>query len=378
MAALAATKNSLLGLPTLIIRSSASTVVCLQPHRSKSTYHHSLVPKGRGGRSSFSGIVAAVFGGNGFLGRYIVSRLGREGSQVVLPHRCDEYYVQPMKMMGDLGQIMFRQYELREHDMIRDIVKHCTVVVNLLGKDFETRHFTFEDINIEAPRNLAKICKEAGVPRLIHVSALGADMASPAKFLRTKAAGERVVREEFPEAVIVRPAQMYGREDRFLNHFANQRFFGGVPLYPSARKVIKRPVYVSDVAQAIMSIINEKDADGKTYELAGPNGYRLTDLVDFIYRVTRRPYIRYPVPRPILRLVARGFELSPFDPFLTRDMLELQHTTDVVQSGMPGLEDLNVTPTTVEYAAIRGLRRHRSDRYFDLGIDEVEGPLIIK
>ncbi|XP_071482749.1 NADH dehydrogenase [ubiquinone] 1 alpha subcomplex subunit 9, mitochondrial-like, partial [Diadema antillarum] len=178
--------------------------------------------------------------------KYLGSTLssdGREGSQIVLPHRCDPYWVMPIKLMGDLGQVMFRQYELRDHDLIRDIVSHCNVVINLLGKDFETRHYTFEDVNIEGPRNLARICKEAGVPRLIHVSALGADLASPSKFLRTKAAGEKVVREQFPEAIIIRPAQMFGREDRFFNHFANQRFFGGVPLYPSARKVVKRPVY---------------------------------------------------------------------------------------------------------------------------------------
>ncbi|XP_071481303.1 NADH dehydrogenase [ubiquinone] 1 alpha subcomplex subunit 9, mitochondrial-like [Diadema antillarum] len=372
MAALAAARKLPSALSPLVVRVSACGPLCVEPRRSKAIYHHSLVPKGTGGRSSFSGVVAAVFGGNGFLGRYVVSRLGREGSQIVLPHRCDPYWVMPIKLMGDLGQVMFRQYELRDHDLIRDIVSHCNVVINLLGKDFETRHYTFEDVNIEGPRNLARICKEAGVPRLIHVSALGADLASPSKFLRTKAAGEKVVREQFPEAIIIRPAQMFGREDRFFNHFANQRFFGGVPLYPSARKVVKRPVYVADVAQAIMTLTREKDVDGKLYELAGPKGYHLTELVDFLYRVTRRPYVRYYVPRPILRLVARGFELSPFDPFLTRDMLELQHTTDVLQAGVPGLEDLGVTPTTVEYGAIRGLRRHRADRYFDLGIDEVQ------
>merc|ERR1711962_192973 len=255
-------------------------VMCIaESHRRHAgTYHHSLTPKGRGGRSSFSGIVAAGFGASGFLGQYVVSRLGREGSQVMIPHRCDHYHLMHFKVMGDLGQIMFRQCNLRDHDLIADIMEHCNVVINLVGKDYQTRNYTFEDIHIEGARNLARIAKATGVNRFIHVSALNADMASPSKFLRTKAAGEVVVREEYPEATILKPAQMYGREDRYFNHFANQRFFGGVPLYFTANKIVKRPVYVADVGQAVMEAIRNPETAGMTFELVGPKGYLLSDL----------------------------------------------------------------------------------------------------
>ncbi len=319
-----------------------------------------------------------MFGANGFVGRYVVSRLGREGSQVMIPHRCDHYNLMHYRVMGDLGQILFRQCNLRDHALMSDIMQHCNVVINLVGKDYETRNFTFEDTNIEAARNIARLAKNAGVNRLIHLSALSANMSSPSKFLRTKAAGEAAVKEEFPEATILKPAQIFGREDRYFNHFANQRLFGGVPMFVSAYKTVKRPVYVADVGQAIMEVIRDPDTAGMTFELVGPNGYLLADLIDFIYRVTRRPYIKYPVPRHLLRLAAAIMEKTPSDPLMTRDMLELQHSSENVTPGTPGLEDLGITPTQIELAAIKGLRRHRADRYFDLGIDEVEAAPTVK
>lgn len=363
----------------LILRPIASLVgTQSHSHRHASSYHPSLVPKGTGGRSSFSGTVAAVFGATGFLGRYVVNRLGREGSQVVVPYRCEPYNLNHLKLMGDLGQILFRDFHARDQDKLREIVRHCNVVINLLGQDYETRRFSFEDIHVEIPRTLAKICREENVGRLIHMSALGAELGSRSKFLRTKAAGENVVKEEFPDAVIIRPAQMFGPEDRFFNHFANQRYFGGVPLFMDASEVVKRPVFVVDVAKAIMIALKDKEVGGKVIELAGPNGYKLTDLVDYLYRVTRRPYIRYPVPRPILRLVAGILENSPFTPWMTRDILELQHTTDNVDPDLLQFEDLGISPVPVEEGAIKVLRKHRADRFFDLGIDDVEPAPSIK
>ncbi|XP_071955648.1 NADH dehydrogenase [ubiquinone] 1 alpha subcomplex subunit 9, mitochondrial-like [Antedon mediterranea] len=346
--------------------------VTVVSQRNAGTYNPSVVPRGRGGRSSFSGMSVAVFGASGFVGRYLVNRLGKEGSQIIIPHRCDPYYVQHMKLMGDLGQINFQEYTVKETERIRDIVKHCNIVINLLGQDYETRNFHFEDIHINVAGTLAKICKEEGVGRLIHLSALSADITSPSKFLRTKAAGETVVRREFPEAIIIKPAQIYGSEDRYFNHFANQRFAGGVPLYFSAWKSVKRPVFVTDVAQGILMACKEKDAEGKTYEFYGPKPYFLSDVIEYIYRITRRPYIKYPLPKFVLKGIARGFELYPFIPWLTRDMLEVQHSAEIPTEGVPGLEDLGITPKTMEMNAIIGLRRHRADASYHFGIDDIE------
>ncbi|XP_070563611.1 NADH dehydrogenase [ubiquinone] 1 alpha subcomplex subunit 9, mitochondrial-like [Ptychodera flava] len=274
--------------------------------------------------------------------------------------------------MGDLGQITMLEFNARSDDSLREMMQHSNVVVNLMSKDFETRNFHFNDTNIDIAGKIAKIARELKVPRLVHMSALGADMTSRSKFLRTKAAGEEVVKKEYPDVTILRPAQIYGREDRYFNYFSNLRFGGVVPLFYGDRKAVKQPVYVSDVATAVMNVIKDRDTIGKTYELAGPHRYHLDELVHYIFRITRRPYVYVPVPRVLLRSVARVFEISYFDPWLSRDKLERYHTSESIAPGMPGLEDLGVKVTSVEEAAIYGLRRHRADRYFEEAVGEAE------
>ncbi|KAJ7423129.1 NADH dehydrogenase [ubiquinone] 1 alpha subcomplex subunit 9, mitochondrial [Willisornis vidua] len=239
--------------PGISVLAGAPSV--LQQHRQ---VHHAVIPHGRSGRSSVSGIVATVFGAT-----------GRIGSQVIIPYRCDQYDLMYLRPMGDLGQLLFFEWDCRDKDSIRRAVEHSNVVINLVGKEWETRNFKFEDEFINIPQSIAQISREAGVETLIHISHLNANMKSPSKYLRTKAVGEKVVREEFPNAIILKPSEMFGREDRFLNHYANMRWFGGVPLIALGKKTVKQPVYVVDVAKAIINAIKNPDAKGKTYALAG-------------------------------------------------------------------------------------------------------------
>ncbi|XP_066488431.1 NADH dehydrogenase [ubiquinone] 1 alpha subcomplex subunit 9, mitochondrial [Tiliqua scincoides] len=185
--------------------------------------HYSVIPHGRSGRSSVSGVVATVFGATGFLGRYVVNRLGRIGSQVIIPYRCDQYDIMYLRPMGDLGQLLFMEWNARDSDSIRRALQYSNVVINLVGKEFETRNTKYEDVFVNIPREIAKLSREAGVEKFIHISHLNASMKSPSKYLRNKAAGEIVVREEFPDAIIMKPSEMFGREDRFLNHFASMQ-----------------------------------------------------------------------------------------------------------------------------------------------------------
>ncbi|XP_042323193.1 NADH dehydrogenase [ubiquinone] 1 alpha subcomplex subunit 9, mitochondrial isoform X2 [Sceloporus undulatus] len=261
--------------------------------------HYSVIPHGRSGRSSVSGIVATVFGATGFLGRYVVNRLGRIGSQVIIPHRCDQYDLMYLRPMGDLGQLLFMEWDSRDKDSTRRALEHSNVVINLVGKEWETRNFKYEDVFVNIPRQIAQLSREAGVEKLIHLSHLNADMKSPSKYLRNKAVGERVVRQEFPDAVILKPSEIFGREDRFFNHYANMRWFVGVPMIAFGKKTVKQPIYVVDVAKAIISAIKDTDAKGKTYILTGPNRYLLYDLVEYVYAVLHRAFLPYPLPRPV-------------------------------------------------------------------------------
>ncbi|OXB52879.1 hypothetical protein ASZ78_014106, partial [Callipepla squamata] len=160
---------------------SASSV--LQQHHQ---VHHSVIPHGRSGRSSVSGIVATVFGATGFLGRYVVNRLGRIGSQIIIPYRCDQYDLMYLRQMGDLGQLLFLEWDPKDKYCIRRAVEHSNVVINLVGKEWETKNFSFEDEFVNIPKSIAQITGEAGVETFIHISHLNASTKSPSKYLRSK------------------------------------------------------------------------------------------------------------------------------------------------------------------------------------------------
>uniref|UniRef100_A0A8C4H251 NADH dehydrogenase [ubiquinone] 1 alpha subcomplex subunit 9, mitochondrial n=1 Tax=Dicentrarchus labrax TaxID=13489 RepID=A0A8C4H251_DICLA len=278
---------------------SAASVATVQQRK----LHHAVIPKGKGGRSSSSGIAATVFGATGFLGRYVVNRLGRIGSQIVIPHRCDQYDLMYMRPMGDLGQILFMEWDARNTDSIKRALEHSNVVINLVGREWETRNYRFEDVFVSIPQQIAKAAREAGITKFVHMSHLNADIRSPSKYLRNKAVGEAAVRDEFPDAIIMKPSELFGREDRYFNHYASK-------------------TVVVDVAKAIINAVRDPDANGKTYALVGPNRYLLYDLVEYIYAIAHRPFVPYPLPRPLYHLVASFFAMSPFEPWTTPDKVE--------------------------------------------------------
>ncbi|XP_058138600.1 NADH dehydrogenase [ubiquinone] 1 alpha subcomplex subunit 9, mitochondrial [Dasypus novemcinctus] len=351
------------------ITAIATSAFCGPPQRH---LHHAVIPHGKGGRSSVSGIVATVFGATGFLGRYVVNHLGRMGSQVIIPYRCDTYDLMHLRPMGDLGQIIFLEWNARNKDSIRRAVEHSNVVINLVGRDWETKNFSYEDVFVKIPQGIAQVSKEVGIEKFIHVSHLNADIKSSSRYLRNKAVGEKEVRDIFPEATIIKPSDIFGREDRFLNYFANIRWFGGVPLISLGKKTVKQPVYVSDVSQGIVNTIKDPDARGKTFAFIGPNRYLLFDLVQYVFAMAHRPFLPYPLPHFAYQLIARLFEISPFEPWTTRDKVERVHITDRKLPHLPGLEDLGIQATPLELKAIEVLRCHRTYRWLSSEIEDVK------
>ena len=269
------------------------------------------VPKGPGGRSSVSGLTVTVFGSTGFLGRYVVARYGasapgsgrgrgrvgahaadpgeqptasrphdagvllfftaKNGSQVIIPFRGDESDYRHLKVSGDLGQVVPAFYSVRDADRVQRMVDSSDIVVNLVGRDYETSNFSFEDVNIKAAETIARACRQGGVTRLVHVSAAGASPSSASKFLKTKALGEAAVRAEYPAATIVRPSWMFGHEDRFLHRIAFMHMMPTIPGDPVLHdgEAKSHPVYVGDVAEGIVRAGQNSDTAGQTYEFVG-------------------------------------------------------------------------------------------------------------
>ncbi|CAG5120071.1 unnamed protein product, partial [Candidula unifasciata] len=206
--------------------------------------------RGTGGRSSFSGIVATVFGATGYLGRHVCNSLGKIGSQLIIPYRCEAIYTTRLRLVGDLGQVLFFPFHLRDEAAIRKVVQYSNVVINLIGSDYETKNFSFHDVHVEGAQRLARIAKEAGVEKFIHVSHLNAK-ENPQKiwkgsdYLRSKYESELAVREEFPEAIIFKPTDMFGEGDKFLMHYAckGRWILQQLPLWKKGEQTIKQPVF---------------------------------------------------------------------------------------------------------------------------------------
>jgi len=314
-----------------------------------------------------------VFGATGFFGRYIVNRLGRVGSQVIAPYRGDDHDFRHLRPMGDLGQITFPAYDLRDPASVLKVVRHSNVVINLVGRDYETRNFKFSDVHVDGARVIAEACRVAGVKRLIHFSALNADTESPSRFLQSKAFGEEMVSEAFPEATIIRPSDTYGHEDRFFNYYASLRVFpfGMIPLLDRGTETYKMPVYVGDIASAVVNILSDPTTARKTYEFVGPKSYLLHDLVRYLYSVMYRPCNIVSPPKSLCRFTAYMLEQSPFIPYMTRDILTRLHLSNLPTPGLPGLEDVGVAPVSVESNTITMLRRYRDFLDFNKPIEDI-------
>uniref|UniRef100_T1HX83 NADH dehydrogenase [ubiquinone] 1 alpha subcomplex subunit 9, mitochondrial n=5 Tax=Rhodnius TaxID=13248 RepID=T1HX83_RHOPR len=264
--------------------------------------------RGTGGRSSFNGIVATIFGATGFLGRYVANRLGKIGSQLVIPYRGDAYEVLRLKLVGDLGQVLFQPYHLADEKSIYKCLKYSNVVINLVGRDWETKNFTFKDVHVDGARRIAKVAKQAGVETLIHVSSLNAHptpepymLKDGSKWLASKYEGEAAVLDEFPDAIVFRPSDIYGQEDRFLRYYSSvwRHNLKWMPLYQKGETTEKQPVFVSDVAAGIAAACRDRNCSGKIYQAVGPNRYLLSELVDWFHRLTRKAnkwgYFRYDI-----------------------------------------------------------------------------------
>ncbi|OAY67427.1 NADH dehydrogenase (ubiquinone) 1 alpha subcomplex subunit 9, mitochondrial [Ananas comosus] len=276
----------------------------------KGTGH--ILRKGTGGRSSVSGIVATVFGATGFLGRYVVQQLAKMGTQVLVPFRGSEDSHRHLKLMGDLGQIVPMKYNPRDENSIKAVMAKSNVVLNLIGREYETRNYSFEEVNRDMAEQLAVIAKEhGGIMRFIQVSCLGASSSSPSRMLRAKAEAEEAVLMEFPEATVMKPGVMIGTEDRILNRWARfAKKWSFLPLMGDGSTKIQ-PVYVVDVAAAVIAALKDDGTSmGKVYELGGPEVFTVHQLAELMFDVIRE-WPRYvKVPFPIARSSRKLYQLT--------------------------------------------------------------------
>lgn len=296
--------------------------------------------------------VATVFGGAGFLGRQIVQRLVREDWMVRVAVR-DPVRAHGMHTMGRVGQVAALAADVTRDSGVARAVEGAGVVVNCVG----ILHGNFEAVQAEGPARIGRLAAAAGVEKLVHISAIGADATSESRYARSKAAGEEGLRAAFPNATILRPSIVFGTEDAFFNRFAQMAVVS--PIMPVISGETRfQPVHVGDVADAVMAALARPEAAGQTYELGGPRAWTFRELLAFIVKETQRKRRLVNIPLGVARLQARFAELLP-NPPLTRDQLILLQRDNVVAPGALTLRDLGITPAAVEGKVPAYLARFR-------------------
>ncbi len=312
--------------------------------------------------------LVTIFGGSGFVGRYIARRLAKEGWRVrVAVRRPNEaMFVKPY---GAVGQVEPVFANIRDDASVRAVLMGADAVVNCVGILAETGKNGFDAVQAEGAGRVARIAAEFGIGTLIQISAIGADAESDSDYARTKALGERAVLEHMPNAVILRPSIIFGPEDEFFNRFAQMARFG--PVLPVVGGNTRfQPVYVDDVAQAAVLGVDGKAVPG-VYELGGPDVATFRDLMAEMLKVIHRRRLILSVPFWAARVMGGTFDVLGWvsggliQGPITRDQVRNLRRDNVVGEEAKGFADLGITPVAMEAVLPEYLWRFRPQGQYD-------------
>lgn len=297
--------------------------------------------------------LVTLIGGGGFLGRYVARELMRDGTRVRVAQR-DPRQAYFLRTQGGLGQTQFVAVDIARPETVARAVEGADAVVNLVG----VMGGNMQAIHVDGARAVAEAARNAGAEALVHVSAIGADANGAAAYARSKGQGEAAVREAFPNATILRPSIVFGREDQFVNRFAGMM---AAPIVPVLRAGVKfQPVFAGDVGQAVANALRDPEAHGgKTYELGGPDVLSMGELLRWIAQALGRKPNFLELPDFAGALLAR----LPGSPISWDQWLMLQQD-NVVAAGTPGLAALGVEAAPLATVAPEYLIRFRKSGRF--------------
>ncbi len=286
-----------------------------------------------------------ILGGTGFVGRSLceklVERSGGGSAQVVVPSRRPA----SAKHLQLMPTVRVVEADVHDEAQLAGLLRGRDAVINLVAI-LHGSEAGFERAHVALPRTLARACASAGVRRVVHVSALGVGPSAASRYLRSKTAGEAVLAAAGLDLTVLRPSVIFGEHDRFLNLFSTlQALFPVMPLAGAQARF--QPVWVQDVASAIVRCLDDAATVGKTYECAGPQVFTLKELVQAAGRWSGHARPVFGLPDAIGRLQALAMELLPGTPLMSRDNLDSMRAPNVATGRLPGLEALGITPATL-------------------------------
>lgn len=312
--------------------------------------------------------LVTIYGGSGFVGRYIARRMAKEGWRVrVAVRRPNEAIF--VKTYGVVGQVEPVLCNIRDDASVASVMKGADAVVNCVGVLAEAGKNTFNAVQSEGAARIARLAAEAGITRMVHLSAIGADADSDSDYARTKAEGEAAVLEHQPDAMILRPSVVFGSEDAFFNRFAGMARFGPVLPVVGANTQFQ-PVYVDDVARAaVMGVLG--NALG-IYELGGPVKMSFRELMEQMLQVIRRRRLVLNIPFFAARIMAFSFDMLQAasgglikNGMVTRDQVKNLANDNVVSEDAQTFETLGIAPVTMASVLPEYLWRFRPSGQYD-------------
>ncbi|WP_232494963.1 complex I NDUFA9 subunit family protein [Novosphingobium kaempferiae] len=304
-----------------------------------------------------SGKIVTILGGSGFVGRHLAQELLARGARLRIASRHPKkaFVIKPL---GNLGQVQFAGVDVTKSDSLAAVLAGSDAVVNLVG----AFSGNLDALQGKGVGEVAAAARAAGATAFVHVSAIGADASSDVAYARTKAEGEQAVLAAFPEATIVRPSLMFGPDDNLVNMFAN--LIARMPAMPVFAPQAKlQPVFVDDVAEAIANALSDASAQGKTFELAGPEVVTMLELNERIANAQGRSRAFAELPDAVSGLIASATGWLPGAP-ITSDQFKLLQAGSVAGGALPGIADLGVTPRPLGLFLDRWMVRFRKHGRF--------------
>jgi uncharacterized protein YbjT (DUF2867 family) len=301
-----------------------------------------------------------IFGGSGFVGRYVVQKFADKGDLIRVAVR-NPIAANFLKPLGEVGQITPVEASILSSDDIARAILGADVVINLVGILYEKGSQAFESIHVEGAHRVAAKVAELEVPTLLHMSALGANKTSHSRYASSKARGEEAVLKHFPQATIFRPSVIFGAEDAFLNRFAQMALISPFLPLVGGGKTLFQPIYVGDVAECFLKASFKAETRGKTYEIGGPSTYTFKTLMEYLLKTIHRKRLLVPLPFWFAKGIGTFAQFLP-NPPLTPDQVELLKSDNIVSPDALKAEDLGIRPKSLEALAPLYLARYGAKR----------------
>ena len=306
--------------------------------------------------------IIAIFGAGGFIGKHLIRNLTKLDYRIKIATRSP-YLKGYLKPLGNPGQIELFKTNIFNEEDVKNVLKNCDLVINLVGILYETRKQKFNHIHSRFPQLLSNLCNEQGIKNLVHISALGVKEKHNSLYMQSKLEGEKNIQDTFKPSVILRPSVVFGPEDKFFNTFASlAQFSPALPLVGGGKTKFA-PIYVGDVAKAIVKALELNNSEPKIYELGGPENYSFKELMEILLKEIKKKRFLIPIPFGFAKFQSYFLQMLP-NPLLTPDQVELLKHHNIVSGDYPTLDDLGITGTPIESILSKYIYRFREGGQF--------------